>query len=635
MKNAAICLLMLLLGPVSSWCQDKPQYAVSLIPDSMKNNVNSVVRESSSVMVMKKPGKGKLVIKKVVTVLNDKAEDELVFHEYYDKFHKIDDIEINIYDEKGKYVKRSRKKDLHTQSAMTSSLLEDDKVIYAVLSTDKYPITIETNYEVIFEGVLEYPDFYPQTPEQSIMLNTYTITTPDDNKVRYKNYRCNVSPKVKAEAGTTTLTWEVRNVMPFEKEPGSAKEDIPRIQISPTLFEMDDYPGNMTNWETYGKWVISLNKGINKLPEQSQGFYRNLVKDAKSDREKVAILYKYLQENFRYVSIQLGIGGFKPFSAEFVEKKKYGDCKGLSNYMYAMLDAVNVRSHYTVINAEYNSMPVSADFAQHSFNHIVLCVPLSKEKDTVWLECTDRTQPFNSLGTFTENRYGVLITETGGVLVPTPRSKAENNVMHTTTIVELNENGSGKASVDIKHTGEFTRMTDYILDAEDQEKKSYLINDIGYKQPDEMVIAKKNAVTNLDYLLHYDMSFEKIPDFSAGSKHFLNARIYKFWNRALPKSENRQSDFYLRFPMIQSDSTIYQLPEGYGVDNLPKESTITSSIGKFQAAYSYNAEKRQVITTCRIKVDSHVIPASRYQEAVTFFSNIISEQQQKIVVKKL
>ncbi|MGO8056517.1 hypothetical protein, partial [Rhizobium leguminosarum] len=77
-------------------------------------------------------------------------------------------------------------------------------------------------------------------------------------------------------------------------------------------------------WENFGRWQKTLISQTNKLPESNAGFYRNLVKDAKSEKEKVQILYKHLQENYRYVGIQLGIGGWKPFPADFTEKKKYG-----------------------------------------------------------------------------------------------------------------------------------------------------------------------------------------------------------------------------------------------------------------------------------------------------------------------
>ena len=130
------------------------------------------------------------------------------------------------------------------------------------------------------------------------------------------------------------------------------------------------------------------------------------------------------------------------------------------------------------------------------------------------------------------------------------------------------------------------------------------------------------------------MQFEKIPDFSAGSKLFLSGRLYKFWNKALPKSEKRQNDYYLEYPLIQTDSTIYQLPDGFIAENLPKPSSLKYELGSYQSNYIFDIARHQLITTCAIKIDKNTIPASRYQEALQFFSDVIKEQQQKIVVRK-
>src|SRR4030095_3800912 len=139
--------------------------------------------------------------------------------------------------------------------------------------------------------------------------------------------------------------------------------------------------------------------------------FNNLVKDAPSESEKIKRIYEYMQNNFRYVSIQLGIGGYRPFSATFTDQKKYGDCKGLSNYMKAALKSVGIKSHIAIINAQYNAEPVDPDFPANNFNHAILCVP---GKDTIWLECTSSSAEFGKLGTFTENRNALLVTENGG-----------------------------------------------------------------------------------------------------------------------------------------------------------------------------------------------------------------------------
>ena len=265
-------LLALLLLPATSvlYAQDRLQYAVTLIPDSLKKNVNAVIREESHNLVIKSPGKGSEVIKKVITVLNEKGDAGLVFAEYPDKFKKIDDVEINIYDEAGKYSRRFKRRDLEKVADDDGfSLVSDDKILYAIIRADKYPLTVEYNYTIRYSGFLEYRDFYPKFPSLSIQQSAYTITTSSDNRIRYKNYRCTDKPVITESGNNITYSWSVKNVDGYIREAGSAQRDIPRVLISPSLFEMDDYDGDMSTWDSYGKWQISLNNQINQLPESS------------------------------------------------------------------------------------------------------------------------------------------------------------------------------------------------------------------------------------------------------------------------------------------------------------------------------------------------------------------------------
>lgn len=613
--------------------QDKPQYAVSLIPDSLKKDVNSVIREHKEVLEVKRPGRGKQEVKRVVTVLNDKADRYLVFVEYPDQFRKIDDVEINVYDEKGNYIRHYKRKDLEKVSGDDGfSLVTDNKILYTVVTADKYPLTVEYNYTITYEGLFDYDDFLPQVPLQSIQQSSFIITTESSNKVRFKNYRCDIKPEIKEANGLITYQWSVKNMGPYFMEPGSASRDIARVQIAPTLFDMDNYSGDMSSWENFGKWQTTLINQTNRLSNEKVGYYRELVKEAKNEREKVEILYKHLQENYRYVSIQLGIGGWKPFSADFTESKKYGDCKALSNFMQAMLNAVGIKSYYTIINAGYDELPADKDFPQNTFNHVILCVP--QPKDTIWLECTSRTQPFGVLGNFTENRNAFLITEKGGQIVPTPKSKPSSNTSSTVTHINLDENGSGKASIDIKPNGEYTDLINArLVESTDQMKKDYLINRKGYKHPDKIEIKKRDE-QGRNFVLHMDMEFEKVPDFSTGSKQFLNPRLYKFWNGALPKVENRKNDYYFEFPFIQTDTTIYHLPEGFSVETLPPSTTIKSPLAVYSVSYLFDATTRQLTSYCNLQLEKHIIPANMYQDMVKFFSDVIREQQQKIVIKK-
>ncbi|WP_430897120.1 MULTISPECIES: DUF3857 domain-containing protein [unclassified Paraflavitalea] len=632
MKYSFLFILAILSGMALN-AQVKPLYAATYIPDSLKKEADVVVRDQQQELIIKNPGKGTLSVKRVVTILNAKGKDELIFRGFQDKFNKVGDIDIDMFDEWGNYVKRLKKKDLSKFPIGDGiSIANDDYIIIGELTTDKYPVTVEINYTLTYNGFLEYPDFDFQEYDASIQKSSFKIVTSKNNRVRYKNYRCNLTPLIQETGDNISYYWAVNNVLPLKSQPGSAKRDNPRVLISPSLFEMDDYAGDMSSWKSFGKWQSSLIKQTNQLPPAQATFYRELVKSAGSDREKIKILYEYLQKNFRYVSIQLGIGGWKPFSAEFVDAKKYGDCKALSNFMQATLNAVNIKSHYAVINAGSDQMPVDPDFPQSAFNHVILCVP--QPKDTIWLECTSRTQPFGVLGNFTENRNAFLITDDGGTMVSTPKSKAEQNTYSANSVITFNEDASGSVTTVMSMTGEYISEYDhYLFEAGEQTRKQYLINVRGFKQPDEMKLEKKVGTHEL-LVVEFQGEYEKIPDFSTGSKFFLSQRLNKFWVDNLPKVENRTNDYYMDFPLVQNDTTVIKIPKGFIVDNLPKNNSFEFSQGSFKALYAFDATKSEVSIINFIKVTGNKIPAAKYQEAYDFFNKVLKELQQKIVLKK-
>ena len=608
-------------------------YDAASIPESLKINAYSVKREEQIEFNVKSVDKAYFKVHKVVTILNEAGKDELFFYEFSDKFHSLEGLGIQIFDANGKSVRKYSGSDL-TKQANGDGLVPDGKVYYINTPAPSYPVTIQIDYELKYNGILNYPDFELQLPEQSVQHSVYTVRVPAELDLRFKAKNTAITPVITTDDKYKVYTWAVNNLPALEYEEGSVSREsrYPKILISPNKFELDGYEGDMSSWQNFGKWYGSLAKDAINLPDERKLFLNNMVKGITDDKEKIKTIYAYLQNNFRYVSIQLGIGGFKPFNADFVDKKKYGDCKALSNYMQACLSAIGLKSYQALINASYNKAPVDPDFPHYSFNHVIVCVPINK--DSVWLECTSTTNDFGVLGSFTENRNALLITEEGGKLVATPKSKASENQFGCTSLITLKEDGSGTSITQLTTTGEYRQdIIHYIFDQKKDDQKKYLIEDYGFLQPDDFEInydkADKPAPVKLQLMI------EKIPEFSAGNKQFLNPRIYKIWHSALPKAENRTQDFYFPHPLIKTDTTIYVLPDGFGLETLPKTKELTFEYGSFKSTYQFDEAKKRIVTTARLELDEYKIPAAKFLAAKKFINEVLGEYTEKIVIKKL
>jgi hypothetical protein len=164
------------------------------------------------------------------------------------------------------------------------------------------------------------------------------------------------------------------------------------------------------------------------------------------------------------------------------------------------------------------------------------------------------------------------------------------------------------------------------------DQKEFLVSYMGFLQPDECEIntSRKSDCAQTSFKLN----IEKVPEFTAGSKMFLSPRIYKIWSSSLPSTEKRTKAFYFPFPLIKTDTTVYQLPEDYTIANLPEARDEKFDYGVFKTKYLYDEKSNQVTSTAFLELTKNVIPADKFDNARKFFSDVIQEYTEKIVIKK-
>lgn len=624
-------LIFLLLGGISTAGAQVIKYDAASIPEKLRENAHVVKRFENITFEVKDVDRATYKVHRVLTVLDEFGAGELNFVEYTNKLRKIDEFEIKGYNSLGVQTEKFRKKDLNKQAGL-DGLVTDYMIHYMKINSTAFPVTIEYKYEIEFTGTANYPSFTIQDSEESVEYSAFTAKVPAELDLRYREQRISLKPSVSSEGNMKVYKWQVENRPAYQHEESTVEQSsfYPSIILAPNKFRHYDTYGDMSSWNSFGKWAYDLATGLDVLPAERKAYFASLVKHAATDREKVALLYDYLQKNFRYVSIQLGIGGVKPFPASFTDEKKYGDCKGLSFYLQSALKSVGIKSYTALINAAYNAEPVSPDFPANQFDHEILCVPL--KNDTIWLECTSNDAEFGVLGTFTENRNALLLTENGGVLVPTPASNSRSNSLITKTHIQLYDDGSGNTSTEMFSNGVYRDMLNNIIKMKKDDQKINIVGMLGYKQPDNFSITKKGHAQYLNVDMKLDI--EKIPQFKAGNKMFLNQRINEMWRLKMPKSDKREYDYYFTSPFYKVDTTVYHLPEEFFPETLPQPVVIECEFASYSTSFSYDKTSNQLFSIAVLELKKNKIPAARYSEIKSFVEKVMSDETQKLIVKK-
>jgi len=609
-------------------------YNAATIPDSLKENANAVVRYFNSSVVVKAPGKAVIKEHTIVTVLNEKEEHAAVMILGYDKkFSEVGSAEMMVYDAAGKLIKRYKKSDMYDRSATDGfSLITDNRILSVGHTIASYPITIEKITEQSRNSYLDLGEWDIQDEEMAVQQAIYTISVNPSIGFRYVLKNTNLSPKKVSVDGMDVYSWEVKNLKAVKPEEDCPSwRVLPKVRFAANNVELYNIPADMSSWKGFGLLMQTMNKDASILSAKREEEIRSMVSGLKSDKEKARFLYEYLQKSMRYVSIQLGVGGFKPFPASFVDEKKYGDCKALSNYMLTLLKTVGIPSYYAVINAGTNAEPADPDFVNDPFNHIILCVPF--KNDTTWLECTSATSPFGKLGSFTENRRALLVTENGGVLVNTPRSDLKDNVFDSEAVVSIGSDGIAKAKVNIKGAGGYRDMFIGASGSKTDEQKKFFMDFLKLRQPDFFEI---NYLSDKDETkeLELDLEYEKLSDVTAGNKFFYRPRLFDLWQSTLPVMKQRKTDFYFEYPMLKKNNTRISLPADMEVEVLPPDVKYTFSFGNFETKYSYDKDKNEIKSTSRFELNNHVIPANKYAEMQEFMENVSKYMSKKMVLRK-
>ncbi|MDD3744074.1 MAG: DUF3857 domain-containing transglutaminase family protein, partial [Lentimicrobiaceae bacterium] len=429
---------------VQLYAQD---YSVTSIPEELKKGANSVVRKSSVTYSL---GNKQTSIHShsAITILNYKALDLAHLMIFYSVNDKLKIHKAIIYDAWGKKIKSIKRSEMNDYSvAANTTLYSDQRVIFSQVNPASYPITVEYEYEIIHPFLYGIKYFSPYGDNyQSVQNASFILENPSGIPVKFST--ANLPSNVQVNESSPGMSWRFSNLPIITEEPLSPSfvEIKPEIRVAPERIAYDKYEGKADTWENYGRFLARLNSDDKGLSAETVQRLRQLTSACSTDREKVKVLYQYMQSRTHYINIAFGIGGIQPSPVSQVDVLGYGDCKDLSTYMIALLKAVDIDACYAVVKAGKHNHHIIPELTNHQFNHAIVCVPLPN--DSLWLECTSQVMPFNFLGMFTDNRYALIVKDEGSKLVKTPEyGKDENYIYSSFTLSHSNDGASTKGTI--------------------------------------------------------------------------------------------------------------------------------------------------------------------------------------------
>lgn len=628
-------LLTLLPGCIFITCLQAQDYAVSNIPAKLLEKADAVKRMELLDYEITDANKGRLHYKVAYTILNEAGDRWGGYSEWYDKLRSIESFDGTLYDANGKKIKSLKKSDIRDESEGSDELANDNRYKWHSFFYKLYPYTVEYEVDVKYKGTMFLPRWLPQERyDMSVQESAVTVSCGAGNSIHYKMFNYDGEPAITTDSkGGHTYTWKVAALPAGRSEVDAPawRELTTNVYMASENFILQDYKGSNSSWTDFGKFVWDLKKDRDALPPAIKQKVHAIADGLPTTKEKVEALYRFMQENTRYISIQLGIGGWQPFDATFVGEKKYGDCKALSNFMYALLKEAGIRSVYTLVNFGDDNDYLVKDLPSSQFNHVILFVP--NGKDTTWLECTSQTISPGYLSGNTSDRYALAIDENGGTLVRTPYYSGSDNLQDRKINAKLDEEGNLEAMVTTKYQ------------AVQQDRLHAMVNGLSRDKLMDMLREELDLPSYDVRTFNYKSETKGIPSINesldlvvnnyatvTGKRLFIVPNVMNRTQRRLTADPDRRYPVELDFEYHDIDSVRIEIPEGYEIESLPADFSLS---GKFGSYKSHCEIKDKAILYFRdIRQQRGHFPAKDFSELVSYYDAIYKADRQKMVLVK-
>jgi hypothetical protein len=539
--------------------------------------------------------------------------------------------EVTVIDAFGETVRKYKEKDFSESSAGSeSSFYSDEFVKHLTVRYNTFPYRVRYSYTKTLNEFIHICHWFPATGA-TMVTSVLEITTPLDYSIHIKSSP-GIQHQTTRDGKNVVHRWEARTV-PVPSSPGpftpSVYDLLPSVAVMPQYFQYV-HEGNSDSWANFGEWVEKLNAGKDALSQKESAHADILVDGIETDYGKITALYKYLQENTRYINVNLEQGGMDPFPAAYVCEKRYGDCKALTIYMKALLKHVGIQSFYTLVHSGEQPKTIDASFPSQQFDHVILAIPL--EGDTLFLENTSKVLPMGYMGTFTQNRYALLVDGANSRLVKIPALRVEDAREEKYINLNIQSDGSVELEANVRLRGKAFEVFTFL-------NNEYAKSEIGSQVADYMGMGEQE-------LKHFE--FLKPSDQPATLQLSIQGQLTNqlrvtgndmalylppIQTNYLETEGINHTPIRIMYPIVRTDTLCIAMPKNsMGNVDFPDDVDVDSPFGKFSIHYTLINGTAFVYKNFQLNAGNY--DGSLHAELKDYLSAFAESQKRPILIQK-
>ena len=381
-------------------------------------------------------GSGSQTYRQVVQILTPEAAEQWGEQSFgYSKDREKLTINwVRVLDTTGKVISS---KPVHEQESLAPVAMQapvySDRMIHRVSlggvapgTIVDYSYTVETLSPLIPNDILT--SWSVMTGRQT-QRSRYIVDLPEKMQPRIVERHLTFKRQETTAKGRRVYVWATQDVHKTDPEP-LAPDSVygESITIASRLA-----------WGDIAKWYAGLAKGRYALDSQIDKRTAEVLAGARTRDDTLSRIYRWVAQDFRYVSLSLGIGGYQPHMPSMVFDNKYGDCKDKATFFVAVVRKLGYSAFPVLLSADggVDSMMPSA----HQFDHMIAAVA-KPSGGWQFLDLTAEIVPYGDLPPSEQGEFGLLVHDDGTATdVTFPELPASANTATSTIVGELLPDG--------------------------------------------------------------------------------------------------------------------------------------------------------------------------------------------------
>ena len=449
----------------------------------------------------------------------------------------------------------------------------------------------------------------------------YALIAPSTRQLRFNTPTYpGLERSLETEDDDAVYTFQAENVASLHKE-----GDMPGLVEVASFLHISTYD----SWKSLGEWYRGLVRHQMVADHRIRQKVQSLTRGKTREIDKIAAIYNWVVTATRYVGLEFGIHGYKPYKAPMVVARGFGDCKDKASLLVTMMTEAGIEAEFVLIRTNDLGTLPSEPASLAIFNHAIAYIP----KFDLYLDGTAEQHGIFELPFGDQGATAVLLKKDGAKFVTTKVASPEQNTTDVTTRVDIDEKGRAKLRTKAVVKGTAAAPLRQLLEVEATRKKRFEGSLAAIYPGATLDDLQIHTISDLSKPASY--TFEaSVPSYADATENTIEIPVDEGLHlvREYARLPKRSYDLILGSPRSLSRTISFTLPENYVNDAPPSPIDIDTPFGSLKLKIS---KKGNVMTiTRKLVLKAHRVSPEDYPAFVSFCHNVDAALATHIVFRR-